>query len=624
MSKTSHSLTNSIIVLISVALAVFQIYTAATIPLTALEQRSVHLGIVIALVFLYDSLHRGSYINRAVDYLLAFLSVAGNLYIFLNWHQVAMRSTALTRADTVFSLLLVGLVLVSTYLMIGKWMPLISVAFLLYACLGPWMPGVFRFRGISLNRALSSICLGSEGIFGSCTGVSATFVFMFLLFGEFLLQYGAGDFIITVAETAFGRFRGASCKIAVLASGFFGMLSGSCTANVAATGTFTIPLMKKSGYSAEYAGSVVAAATTGGLIMPPVMGTSAFIMAEMLGIPYGEVCLIAAIPAVIYFASIFISTDLHAAKIGDLGKKNASDNKIRWGDGWHYLICLGVLVILLCVVQLSAAKACFWSILSLLISDYVRRLIQGKKMNLMEELRRVRDIFVKATKGVLSVATACACAGIIVGVFSATGLNLRFSNMLVSLAGGSQVVLLLLSMVGAIILGMGLPSVSVYILMAIIIAPALIKTGIPPICAHMFLFYFGLMAPITPPVGVAFYVAAGIADGHPMRTGFHAFKLALPGFIMPFVFVYDSALLMQGRVPEILWAVIVCVLGLFALSVAIEGWFQRPLQLMVRLLLAFAAILIILPENVTSCLGIVVLALTLLLVIRSQRKECAL
>ena len=610
MSDNKKAIIKKIIAFISVALSLFEIYTAATIPMTAMEQRSVHFGLVFALMFLYDALDAKNKYMRIVDYAMAILSIAANAYIFFNWDKMGMRSTALTTCDIVVSILLVVLVLVTTYKSIGIWMPIISGLFILYAMFGPHMPGVLQFRGISLNRALSSICLGSEGIFGSTTGVSATFVFMFLLFGEFLLSYGGGDFIMKLSLSAFGGMRGSAAKIAVITSGLFGMVSGSATANVAATGTFTIPMMKKRGYHPEFAAAIVAVSTTGGLLMPPVMGTAAFIMAEMMGMPYAEVCLIAAIPAVLYFASLFFVADLSAAKNGDdaIPKDERHDLKEVLRSGWHHLISLAVLVILLCVLQMSAAKACFYSILALLAADYLMRFLRKDNICINNELKRLTTIFVRASKAAFAVASACACAGIVVGVFAATGLNLRFSNMLVELAGGSQILLLMLSMIGTIILGMGLPTVSVYILMAIIVAPALIQTGIPIVCAHMFLFYFGLMAPITPPVGVAFYVAAGVAEAKPMQTGLKAALLAIPGFIMPFMFIYAPALILQGSILQTVWATITCIVGILAMDAVISGFYEGNLPIVTRIILVAAAVMTIVPETLSSVLGIGIIA----------------
>ena len=610
MSDNKKAIIKKIIAFISVALSLFEIYTAATIPMTAMEQRSVHLGLVFALMFLYDALDAKNKYMRIVDYAMAILSIAANAYIFFNWDKMGMRSTALTTCDIVVSILLVVLVLVTTYKSIGIWMPIISGLFILYAMFGPYMPGVLQFRGISLNRALSSICLGSEGIFGSTTGVSATFVFMFLLFGEFLLSYGGGDFIMKLSLSAFGGMRGSAAKIAVITSGLFGMVSGSATANVAATGTFTIPMMKKRGYQPEFAAAIVAVSTTGGLLMPPVMGTAAFIMAEMMGMPYAEVCLIAAIPAVLYFASLFFVADLSAAKNGDdaIPKNERHELKEVLRSGWHHLISLAVLVILLCVLQMSAAKACFYSILALLAADHLMRFLRKDKICIKNEFKRLTTIFVRASKAAFAVASACACAGIVVGVFAATGLNLRFSNMLVELAGGSQILLLMLSMIGTIILGMGLPTVSVYILMAIIVAPALIQTGIPIVCAHMFLFYFGLMAPITPPVGVAFYVAAGVAEAKPMQTGLKAALLAIPGFIMPFMFIYAPALILQGSILQTVWATITCIVGIFAMDAVISGFYEGNLPIVTRIILVAAAVMTIVPETLSSVLGIGIIA----------------
>jgi TRAP transporter 4TM/12TM fusion protein len=609
--EKSRSLFHKAIVVISVIMAVFQFYTAATRPLSSMIQRPVHLLMALALLWLYDALEHKNMARRIISCSLCLASVAINLYISLNWLALSRRTTNLNTFDIAVAIAIVVIVLLATWKSVSVWMMLVGVLFIGYAYFGPMLTGIFRYKGISLMRALSSIVMSSEGIYGSTLAVSATYVFMFILFGDFLLQYGAGQFIIDLAQAAFGRFRGGSSKVAVLASGLFGMVSGSATANVMGTGIFTVPLIKKSGYSPEYAGALVAAASTGGLIMPPVMGAAAFLMANFLSIPYGSLCIYAAIPAVYYFINLFIVSDLRAIRIGDhgLSKDKLPKGKEVFMEGWHYLICIVVLVVFLCVLRWSASKSCVLSIASLLIADYIRRLFTRDKINWIDELKKLVNISVNSCKGCLPVAMSCACSGIIVGIFSATGLSLRFSGILVTLANGNTIALLIFAMIGALILGMGMPSVSVYILMAIIVAPALTKMGIPPLAAHMFLFYFGILAPITPPVGIAFYAAAGVAKSKPMPTGFAAWRMSLPGFILPFIFVYAPGIMLQDSALNTLWVCFYCLIGLLGMAFGLEGNVgTREINAATRVLTVVFALMTIVPELISTLIGIAGLA----------------
>ncbi len=613
-----------IITIISVAMTVFQFYTAAYKPFASMYQRPVHLAFALSLMFLYranDSKYR---IVRILDYIAAVISVLINIYFIVNYIAIAQRSTAMPMLDKVCSIAMIIIVMYATWRTVSIWMMAVAGVFLLYAAFGSHIPGLFHIGSISFNRALSNIVISTDGLYGSTIAVSATYVFMFVLLGEFLLEYGAGKFIIDLAYAVFGRFRGGSIKVAIFASGLFGMVSGSGTANVMGTGTFTIPLIKSRGYSPEYAGATEAAASTGGLIMPPVMGAAAFIMAEYLQIPYGELCVHAIIPAVFFFLSLFFVADLHSVRIGDFGA--TSDNLPKFKDvvkeGWHHTICILVLIYFLCIARYSASRSCVYSIIALLICDYGRRLISRDKISLKTELGRLVHICVRACKGCITICMACACAGIITGVFYVTGLNLRLAGILIQLAGGSLILLLVLSMIGGLILGMGMPSVSVYILLAIMIAPALIKMGVPAMAAHMFLFYFGILAPITPPVGICFYAAATIAKSSPMKTGFVAWRMSLPGFILPFLFVYDPAIMMyESGTLEIVWTCFYAMVGLLAMASVFEGnlWHRR-MNIAMRALMLVASIATVFPEMRSTIAGLIGIAVVSAITLTTGKK----
>lgn len=605
------------VVVLCVVMTIFQVYTAATLPLETFAQRSIHLTFMYTIGFLIMSQKVNNPAYKALHYICAALSLLVFIYVFVNRNVITLRVTSLLQTDFVFGIISIVLVLFLTYRALGIWMPLIAAVFILYAYVGPHLTGILRFRAVSLQRYLSTVYLSEQGIFGSITGVSATYVFMFILFGEFLVEFGAGQFIIDLAESVFGRFRGGSSKIAVIAAGLFGMVSGSSPVIVAGTGPFTIPLQKKAGYSAEDAGGVVAAASVGGLIMPPVMGAAVFIMADTLQMTYGEVCIHAVVCAVIYFASLFFMADIRALKRHDAGVPKEELPKFHkvFISGWHNLLSIVILVYLLCGLQWSAAKSAFWAIVVLYISYFVKAVLIKEKKGLKEELIKLVHICRRTGEGMIGVCAACTCAGIIIGSLSATGLDLRMSSMLVALSGGSKLLLLILAMVGNIILGMGLPPLSVYIVMSIMVAPSLIQLGIPAFAAHMFVFYFGIMASITPPVGIAFYVASGIAGSKPIATGFTAWKFALAGFIMPYIFVYNPALLLIGNPVEIIWTIFCCLVGIVALTYAIEGYMHGAgeIPMVLRIPLIVGAIITVIPETISTVIGLIVIAAVIVL-----------
>jgi len=606
MTERNTAFTKKVILLLSFAMCAFHCYTAFTTPLQPMEQRGIHLAFALALVFLYAALNEKNLILRMIDYVLAIVGIVVNFYVITEWQGLAARTTRLLQIDFIMAALTIFLVLYATWKSVGIWMPLIALVFIGYAWAGPYLPGVLHFSGISLTRFLSAIYIGTEGIFGNCLGVSATFAFMFLLYAEFLVVFGAGDFVIQISQACMGSVRGGPAKIAVVASSLFGAVSGSAVANVAGTGCITIPLMKKAGYTPEFAGAVEASASTGGQIMPPMMGTAAFVMAEMLNMAYAAICVAALIPSVLYYVGLFIVMDLKSVKLGILGlpKESLPNPREVLKDGWHYMISIVVLLVLLLGLQWSPTKAALWAAVALVIADWGRKLLTKQAI----DIKIMIQIFEKGAKSALTLATVTACAGIIIGAFVATGLNLRFSTMLIELSGGYLPLLLILSAIGALILGMGLPTTPVYILLSVLVVPALTKMGVEPLAAHMFIFYFGVMAPITPPVGLAFYVAAGIAESKPIQTGLNSFLLSISGFLLPFVFVYDSGLLLQGTPLQIIWAIIYATIGTAALCAGVAGYLFGDLNVLKRGIVIIAAILTIVPEMISSIIGIAIIA----------------
>lgn len=623
MTKTLNekSIVKWIITILSVAMCAFHLYTSATLPLNAMEQRSLHFAFALALIFLWASLDEKKAWIRYIDYVLAVVGAIVNMYMFFNWLELSMRSTALILMDYIMGITAIVMVLIAAWRKVSIWLPIIAIAFIAYAYIGPHIQGYFWFPPISFERFIAYLYTSVDGIFGSCLEVSASTCFMYCLFAEFLLRLGAGQFLIDVSYSIFGRIRGGSSKVSVVACALFGMVSGSATSNVAATGSLTIPMMKESGYSAEDAGGICSSAAVGSMLMPPVMGAAAFVLAQMVNTGYGMVCIAAAVPAFLYYLALFLMVDLRAAKYGMKGlpKESIPVMKKVLKEGWHYIISLAVLILLLVILQWSAAKAAFWSIVTMVAVDIVKKLISKEKLTTGKEYI---DIFVNGAKSALMIAAACACAGIIVGIFSATTLNLRMSTILINLAGGNLILLLIYAAVGAIILGMGLPVLSVYIILAIVIAPAIIEMGVPALAAHMFVFFYGNMAGITPPVGATFFVASGVAKSKVMETGYNAFKLSIAGYLIPFVFAFNQGLFLQGSIIDIIWAVITTLIGIVGMSFGLEGYLFGKLSILVRACLIVMAALTIIPETYSTVLGLVgICTVVLICWLRTKRTQ---
>lgn len=596
-----------IIIVLSLVLSAFQLYTAAIAPMQSVQQRAVHLFFIFPLGFLYEAQkYENKKSLRIGCYLLALVSAAASLYVSINWLELQNRTTQLLPSDYIFAIALIAVILVITQRTIGWCMPIIAIVFIVYSFTGQYLGGVFKFSAISLRRFIASVFCGTEGIFGTCLGAAATYVFMFIMFGEFLSKYSAGDFFVRLSEAAFGRMRGSSGKIAIITSALFGMISGSPTANVAATGCLTIPMMRKSGYKPEYSGGIVAAASAGGSICPPVMGTGAYVMAEMTGMSYGSICLAAALPAALYFMSLFLMVDIHAIKHNIAGS-DVPPIKVKDAlkEGWHYLLSIIVMILFLIILNWSPAKSSVISIAVLVLCDYARKLSAKEK----HVFKPFYEALISSCKSAVTIASVTACAGLIIGCFNATGLNLRLSSMLIELSGGSTLALLILAAIGALILGMGLPATPAYILMAVMIAPALTSLGISKLAAHMFVFYYGAMAPITPPEGTAFYISANLAGAKPMKTGFMAMCTALVAFLLPFIWVYEPALLLDGAVVEVLVVIITTIIGTSALAFGLEGYLFGHLNAWKRILLILASVTMVIPNTICTIIGISAIAI---------------
>ena len=606
--------------LVAISMSLFHLYTAGYMVFTAMVQRSVHLCFALTLIFLlYPAAGRSSRKKVPLgDWMLILLSVISCLYITINWEALseAMRIAEPNSVDITLGIITTLLVLEVTRRTAGIALPLVAIGFILYGFVGPYMPGLLNHPGIPLNQFIGMNYLFTEGIFGVPLGVSATFVIVFIIFGGFLEESGGGKFFIDLACALFGTVRGGPAKIAIFSSGFFGTISGSAVANVVGTGTFTIPMMKRIGYRPHFAGAVEAVASTGGVIMPPVMGAAAFVMAEIIGVSYVSVCLAAALPAVLYYFSLFVFIDLEAAKTGLRGipKEEKPRMKQVIRDGGHLLLPPVLLVYLLAVIQWSPMKAGFYAIVATVACAMLRQSTRLNGRKLIAALR-------KGATGALQVAAVCACAGIVVSIVSITGLGLTFSSVLIELAHGNLFLLLFLTMIASLILGMGLPATPCYIILAVLAAPAIVEMKISTMAAHLFVFYFGCISAITPPVAVAAYAGAAIAGSDPMRTGYTAWRLGLAAFIVPFMFIYGPPLTMDGTALEIILASATSLVGVAFLAASIQGFALRELGLVDRGFLFAAALLLIKPGWITDLIGLTIGIVIAVFHLAKYRKE---
>ncbi|HHV57859.1 MAG TPA: TRAP transporter permease [Firmicutes bacterium] len=584
------------------------------VPSTQL--RSAALGLSTFLVFmLYPASGKASKTKGAgpVDVLLALISSASILYLFVNYNAIATRGGFGTTTDQVVGAVAMILLLEAGRRIVGKELSIMAIVFMLYAYLGPHLPSFLAHRGYPITRLIDHMYISSEGIFGIPLGVAATYIFLFILFGSFLQETGLGEMFTNLAIALAGGSPGGPAKVAVVASGLLGMINGSAAANVVTTGTFTIPLMKSVGYKPHFAGAVEAVASTGGQIMPPVMGAAAFIMAEFLNIPYGKVMLAAAIPAFLYYLAVFVMVHLEARRLGLQGlPRDRLPNvwKILRERG-HLLVPI-VLLMYMLIRGYTPIYAANYSIFALIAVSFLRR-----------ETRITWKGFLKALEGAargsLSVTIACGVVGFVVGVISLTGLGLMAANYIITLAGGVLFFTLVLTMVASIILGMGLPTSACYIVTATVAVPALVKMGVAPIAAHLFALYFGCLSAITPPVALAAYAGAGIAGANPSKVGWTATRLGIAGFLIPFIFVYSPVLLLENAtVLQVLWSVLTASVGVVSLGASVIGFMYDNLNKIQRLILFATALLLIDPGLLTDSVGI---GLLLVIYLWQRRKK---
>jgi TRAP transporter 4TM/12TM fusion protein len=607
-------------VILLLAFSLFQLYTAIFGVLTAQLQRSIHLGFALALVFLLFPARKKNRSKKHkvawYDIILALASIAIGAYWPINIDDLVMRVGQVTPVDFCFGAAAILLVLEATRRAVGLAITTIAIVFMVYAVYGPYMPGFLAHRGLELDRLIQTMFYTTEGILGTPIAVSSTYIFLFLLFGSFLIKTGVGGYFNDLSIAVAGRSIGGPAKVAVFSSALQGTISGSSVANVVTSGAFTIPMMKNLGYKKEFAGAVEAASSTGGQIMPPVMGAAAFLMVEFIGgITYWDIAKAAAIPAILYFVGIWIMTHFEAKKIGlrGLTKEEMPDRKEIFKK--LYLLLPIVAIIILMMTGMSVIRAALWSIV---ISVVVSAFKKETRMGFLDFIDALAD----GARSALGVAVACAAAGIIVGVVTKTGLGLKMANGLLDLSGGALIPTLILTMIASLILGMGSPTTANYVITSTIAAPAIILLGVPELSAHLFVFYFGIIADITPPVALAAFAAAGVSGGEPIKTGIESSKLAIAAFIIPYIFVLSPELLMIDTTwSYLIWVVFTAFAGMMAISAGVVGYWLRKLNWLERLLGLAGGICLIYPETITDIIGLISFALLIVLQYTFKRQD---
>ncbi|MFR2892259.1 TRAP transporter permease [Peptoniphilus grossensis] len=606
------------ITIVAILMSAFHLFTAWHGTLLAMKQRSLHLIFAFTLGFaLYPGFKKSSKDKIDIaDWLLIILSVGVWGYIFFNVEAIALKGGQMSTTDMVLGVLAVLLTLEVTRRVVGPELPIVTIVFLLFAYFGRHMPGIFAHRGFNVTRIVSHMYMTTEGIMGTPLGVSSTFVFMFILFGSFLDKTGVGEFFIDFAYALTGSTRSGPAMTSVLSSGLMGSISGSSVANTVTTGAFTIPLMKSVGYKPHYAGAVEATASTGGQIMPPVMGAAAFIMADFTGFPYISIVKAAIIPAVLYYIAVGTMVHLEACKLGLKGMPRESLPKVsnilrKQG----YLTLPLIAIIFMLVKQYPPTMAALTGIIIGVIVAMTVSLIKKDNSFTPKDILGAMEA---GAKGAVGVACACACAGMIVGVVTLTGFGLKIAEVIVQIAQGRLIPTLLLTMISSIILGMGLPTTAKYIVLATMAVPAITKLGVNLMSAHLFILYFGVVADVTPPVALAAYAGAGIAGANSMKTGFQAFKLAIGAFIIPYIFVINPHLIMIDSIAgtTVNWLPITAALptiataliGTVCLAGTVESYLFGNLRIWQRIILLLAAFALLDPKLLTDAIGLAALA----------------
>lgn len=617
-----------------IAFALYALWMNTVGQLPEQIRRASFVGFAVFIAFLLYPARKGEHKPDHIPWYDFALGIAGGgcfMYWVANYKEIVLRAGANTQTDIIVGIVGIVILLELCRRVVGIPIVVVVLCFILYAYLGYMIPGTFGHRGFSIKRIVAHLFYTTEGVIGTPTGVCSTFIVLFILFGSFIDKTGIGKFFIDIANSIAGWASGGPAKVAVIASGLQGMISGSSVANTVGSGSFTIPMMKKTGYSPEFAAAVEATASTGGQIMPPIMGAAAFLMAEMTGIGYPTIVTAAIIPAALYYAGVFLMIHFEAKKLGLRGlKKEEIPNffKLVFTRG-YLLVPLIVLVYLLMSGFTPASSAC-WAILAAIIASMFSKETRLTPKTFIEAL-------VNGAKNTLSVAVACAVAGMIVGVVTLTGVGLKLASGLLALSGGNTLLALFFTMIACIILGMGVPTTANYVIMATITAPIVVQLGVPVLAAHMFVFYFGIVADITPPVALAAYAGSAIARSNPLKTGITATRLAITAFLVPYIFALSPNMLLVDSVASaeagkiifvplmsLISIVFTSCVGMVGLAIGMEGYFLTRMSIVERLISVAGGVMLIIPETFTDILGVCCVGFVIAYqIVRKKQKKTA-
>ncbi|MDR1180044.1 MAG: TRAP transporter permease [Spirochaetales bacterium] len=588
--KLTSNIRAGLMFVVCVACSLYFLYTAYFGPFPSLIQRTFLLLFCACMIFLSKPCLKNARVSIVIDLIFVALTLTGFGYTFFERDHLQMFVGMPNTYDYIFGIICVVCVVEATRRKVGNALPILAGIFVLYGAFGKYLPGILRHAGMNGKAFLTALYMSEEGIFGQPAMAAANFVIAFVLFGAFLSVSGAGDAFTNIAISLFGRMRGGPAKAAVVSSALMGMLSGSAVANVVTTGSFTIPLMKETGYKPASAGAIEAVASTGGQIMPPVMGAAAFIMADTLGVAYWEIVKVSFIPAFLFYLALYFMVDFEAAKtkLKGIAAAAAPNAKKMLLSSGYVLLPILCLVYFLGVARISAQKAAFYTIVLIIFLSFLKRDTRMTPIKFLKAL-------VSGAIGGMEVGIVCGCAGIIISIILRSGLGMQLTSLLIEISGGILIVLMILTMFTSIVLGMGLPTSACYIIVAILIAPAMVKMGVPPMAAHLFAFYYGCLSTITPPVALAAYAGAGLAGASPMETGWRAVRFGLCGFIVPFMFVYGPPLILIGSVFEIVLAVITACIGTYFLAVSLMGYQFTNIPGVLRIVYFVCALCMIMP-----------------------------
>ena len=627
VEESKHTLRGKIAIAVAFLMCAFHIYTGIFGLWDQISQRGFHMAFAITLLLLTQPLSKKAFKGRFKDNksVATLMDIFDILLVVAVWTAVyisrveylgkSSKAGAVTIMATYAGGILLFIVLEATRRSLGNIMPTLAIVFIAYALAGPYLPFEIAHRGYSFGRIFEFLSTNADGLFGTTLSVSATVIFMFVAFGAFLEVSGCSDFINNIAISMTGRIKSGPALSAVVASAIMGTINGSAVANVVGTGTFTIPLMKSRGYKPEFAGGVESVASTGGQILPPVMGSGAFLMVAFTEVPYLQIAAAAAIPAVLYFIGCAAAV-VAQAEIAEIERTPEDEIPKTWAvfkDGYFYLIIIGVLLYFLLIAAMSPLRSALWATLAI---PFIMLVDKRKRFT----FKQIPSSMAKAGFSSMSVVLGCACAGIVVAMVALTGIGVVFGDMMIKASGGRVFLSLLYTAMACIILGMGLPTTAAYVIGASILGPALTKIGIPLLNAHLFIFYFACLSAITPPVALAAYAGAGIAKCNPMTTAIEACKIGFAGFIVPFIFAYNPAMLLQGDIIDIIGVTFTALFGVVAMSMGFQGWLIVKLGIIPRLILIASGMGMVVPGTITDITGMGGILLVALYAMSKKKK----